>query len=80
MTLNAIVPLECLRSGEWAEVRDIEGQPKLVARLAELGLRVGVRLRMIHEGSPCLIQIGGGRLSLRGDEEMLVLVRPLTND
>ena len=72
-------PLECLRPGEWADVADVVGDPSWVARLAKLGVRVGARLQMLRDGSPCLLQIGGGRLSLRGDHAMQVLVRPLAH-
>jgi ferrous iron transport protein A len=75
-----MLPLECLRPGEWGEVGDVSGEPGLIARLAELGLRIGCRLRMIRGGSPCLVQIGGGRLSLRGDDAMQILVRPVAHD
>lgn len=75
-----MLPLDCLRPGEWAEVRDVSGEPSWVARLAELGLRVGARLRMVRDGSPCLVQIGGGRLSLRGDASLTILVRPVGPD
>ncbi len=76
MNLDLVLPLECLRPGEWAEVCDVSGEPAWVCRLAELGVRVGCRLQMLRGGSPCLVQIGGGRLSLRGDQAMQVLVRP----
>lgn len=71
-----LVPLDHLQPGQWAEVADICGEPDLVGRLAELGLRAGILLRMLRAGSPCLLQVGGGRLSLRGDHG-LVLVRPV---
>lgn len=77
MSLHMMLPLECLRPGEWAEVCDISGEPTWVGRLAELGVRVGCQVRMLREGSPCLIQIGDGRLSLRADTSTQVLVRPL---
>lgn len=77
MSVEILLPLECLRSGEWAEVCDVSGEPAWVCRLAELGLRVGCRLQMLRGGSPCLIALGGSRLSLRGDQAMQVLVRPV---
>jgi ferrous iron transport protein A len=70
-------PLECLRPGEWAEVCDVSGEPGWVGRLAELGIRVGTRLQMLRDGSPCLVRVDGGRLSLRGQAGMQVLVRPV---
>jgi ferrous iron transport protein A len=74
---STLLPLECLRPGEWAEVCDVEGEPAWVARMAELGVRIGARVQMLRAGSPCLLQVGGGRLSLRGDSAMQVLVRPV---
>jgi ferrous iron transport protein A len=73
-----MLPLECLRPGEWAEICDVSGEPASVGRLAELGLRVGSQIQMLRGGSPCLIAIGGGRLSLRGDHHMQVYVRPIS--
>ncbi|MFO0877071.1 MAG: FeoA family protein [Gemmataceae bacterium] len=75
--MEPLLPLECLQPGEWAEVADVTGEPGWVGRLGELGIRVGCHLQMLRCGSPCLVQVGGGRLSLRGDHGMQVLVRPL---
>jgi Fe2+ transport system protein FeoA len=69
--------LEYLRSGEWADIAEITGEPKSVSRLAELGVRAGSRLRILRAGTPCLFQIGNSRLSLRGDAAMQILVRPV---
>jgi Fe2+ transport system protein FeoA len=77
VNLDTLLPLELLRPGEEAEVADLSGAPGLVGRLAEMGLRIGCRLRMLQGGCPCLFQVGGCRLSLRGEESMQVLVRPV---
>jgi Fe2+ transport system protein FeoA len=71
------VPLELLRPGEWAEVEEVSGEPGWVGRLAELGVRVGCRLCLLQGGCPCLLQVGGCRLSLRGECAMQILVRPV---
>jgi ferrous iron transport protein A len=73
-----LLPLELLRSGECADVAEVTGEPCWVGRLAELGVRAGSRLRVLRPGSPCLLQVGGSRLSLRIDLNAQVLVRPLT--
>jgi ferrous iron transport protein A len=75
--VNELVPLELVGSGEWAEVAEVNGEPTWVGRLAEMGLRLGCRLRMLQPGRPCLLQVGGARLSLRGDHSAQILVRPL---
>jgi Fe2+ transport system protein FeoA len=76
--LDTLLPLEYLRPGEWADVAEVIGEPGWVGRLAELGLRTGCRLLLLQPGWPCLLQIGGSRLSLRGDEGTRILVRPVT--
>jgi ferrous iron transport protein A len=71
-----LLPLELLGSGEWAEVAEVTGEPTWVGRLAELGVRIGSRLQVLQPGRPCLLQVAGSRLSLRGDLAMQILVRP----
>lgn len=77
MSADHLLPLELLRPGEWGEVVEVAGEPGWVGRLAELGIRTGCRLQVLQPGCPCLLQVGGCRLSLRGEQAMQVLVRPL---
>jgi ferrous iron transport protein A len=72
-----LLPLDLLSSGEWADVAEVSGEANWVCRMAELGVRAGCRLCMLRPGSPCLLQVGGCRLSLRGDGTMQILVRPV---
>lgn len=72
-----LMPLNLLGPGEWADVAEVTGEPCWVGRMAELGLRIGSRLRIVQPGSPCLFQIGECRLSLRGDHATQILVRPV---
>ena len=73
-----LMPLDLLRAGEWAEVEDVSGQPALVGRLAELGIRQGCRLQVVQPGCPCLLEIGGCKLCLRSGECSQILVRPVS--
>jgi ferrous iron transport protein A len=73
-----LLPLELVETGEWAEVKEVCGEPTWVGRMAELGLRVGCRLQVLRRGSPCLLQIGSCRLCLRGECEAQILVRPVS--
>lgn len=77
MSTAAVLPLELLSPGEWAEVADVHGEPGWVGRMAELGIRVGTKLRLIRGGSPCLFQVGASRLCLRGEQAMQIMVRPV---
>jgi ferrous iron transport protein A len=52
------------------------GEPSWVSRMAELGLRAGSRLQVLQPGSPCLLQVGATRLSLRFETASQILVRP----
>ena len=75
---DMIVPLEMVSAGEWADVEDVSGEPGWVGRMAELGVRAGCRLQVLQPGSPCLLQVGGCRLCLRGECLMQILVRPVS--
>ena len=77
MGSHTLLPLELVAAGQWAEVEDIGGEPSWVSRLAELGVCVGSRLRVVRQGRPCLLQIGSCRLSLRDELGTQILVRPL---
>lgn len=77
MLPDCLLPLELLRTGEWADVAEVSGDPGWVGRMAELGLRTGSRLQVVQQGSPCLLNVGGCRLCLRGDACSRILVRPL---
>ena len=70
------MPLEHLRPGEWADVAEVSGEASWVCRMAELGVRAGCRICLLQPGSPCLLQVGGCRLSLRGEQAMRIMVRP----
>ncbi len=72
-----ILPLELLPSGNWADVAEVHGDTSWVNRMAELGVRAGTRLKVLQSGSPCLLQVGGSRLSLRAELAMQIWVRPV---
>jgi Fe2+ transport system protein FeoA len=74
---DALLPLEFVETGEWADVAEVHGEPGWVCRLAELGVRSGCRLQVLRGGCPCLLQVAGCRLSLRGKDAMQILVRPV---
>jgi Fe2+ transport system protein FeoA len=75
--VDGVLPASVLSAGAVAEVIDVSGEPAWVARMAELGLAAGSRVRMLRPGQPCLLEVGGSRLSLRGDLTTHILVRPL---
>lgn len=73
-SLTELVPLEMLRPGESGVIAEVDGDPHLVHRLHELGLHADRAIAMVRPGSPCLIQLGDQRLSLRLDDAATVLV------
>ncbi|MFO0849243.1 MAG: FeoA family protein [Gemmataceae bacterium] len=72
-----LMPLDFLGAGDVADVADVSGDPCWVGRLAELGIREGCRLQVLQPGSPCLLDIAGCRLRLRGGDSSQILVRPV---
>ncbi|MFO0811202.1 MAG: FeoA family protein [Gemmataceae bacterium] len=75
--MSALLPLELLAPGEWGEVHEVVGEPAWVGRLAELGIRSGCQLKCLQQGSPCLLEVGGCRLSLRNHCDCQILVNPV---
>ena len=71
------IPLELLQRGEQADVAEVHGEPGWVGRMAELGIRVGSRLRVLQPGATCVLLVGESRLTLRGDKVFQILVRPV---
>jgi Fe2+ transport system protein FeoA len=68
------IPLDLLSAGEEGRVSDVEGDRATVTRLAEMGLREGIIVRMVKPGRPCIIAVGNHRLSFRCEDMATVLV------
>ncbi len=70
-----LMPLASLGRNEEAVIHCLDEAGPLHARLRELGLLPGARVRMVTSGSPCILLVGGTtRLCLRGDEADSILV------
>lgn len=69
-----LVPLDLLQAGEHARIAGIDGEPSLITRLHEMGLREGIDVTMVQSGEPCIIALGNHRLSLRGGDTTVILV------
>lgn len=72
---GCLVPLDLLGPGDEAVIEDVHGDAQWVDRMAELGIRSGCRLRLVQPGNPCLIDVCGSRLCVRGDDILRILVR-----
>lgn len=77
MPLNECLPLDMLRPGEWGDIADVAGDPSLVCRMAELGIRAGCRIQLLQSGAPCLLRVADCKLCLRADDSAQILVRPI---
>ncbi len=74
-------PLDLLRDGESGEVMDVLGDPEWVSRMNEVGICVGRQVRVLRQGSPCLLEVEGARLSVRGESVRQIFVSvSLNND
>jgi len=70
------IPLNLLRAGQSARVDNVFGQPDHVHRLMEFGLHGGTRVEMFRPGNPCIIRVAGGKVCLRSDDMLRVMVKP----
>ena len=71
------LPLDVLAEGESARVVDVCGACDCCNRLSEMGLRVGVTVRMVKAGTPCILAMGEQRLCFRPDDDCSVIVELL---
>lgn len=74
--MSHLLPIEMLRAGEAGEVVEVTGEGRLVARLAESGLRIGTRLQVVAVGDPFVCKVGETKLSIRTDGAVEILVQP----
>ncbi|MGL4462556.1 MAG: FeoA family protein [Planctomycetia bacterium] len=72
-----VVTLEMLRVGEKAVVVDLWGDPTVVARLEERGLRVGGTIELLTVGDPLVVRLESTKLSFRTNGAASVLVQPI---
>lgn len=72
--IDSPVPLDMLRPDDQGVIVEMCGNPMHVKRLQEVGIRVGCCVRMVCQGSPCMVCIEGRRLSLRLDQEAEIYV------
>jgi ferrous iron transport protein A len=69
-----VLPLSLLRAGQRGTINGVLGPSDWVQRLREMGLRDGAEVRMVRQGSPCMIRLGSQTLCFRADESTRVLV------
>ena len=69
------LPLTECEAGEEGEVVSLDTQTAPAARLRELGLVPGARVRVARGGSPLIVEVGAARLCLRGEEAARVRMR-----
>lgn len=74
LSLENIVPLTLMASGEAGIVIQVDGSADVVHRLAEMGLREQAFIRMVQPGCPCIIALNDQRLSLRTDDDVEILI------
>lgn len=77
VAVNQVVPLELLRVGEIGHVVSVQGADRIVARLAENGLREGCRLEVLTTGESIVCRVDETKLSMRTDGAVDVLVELL---
>jgi Fe2+ transport system protein FeoA len=53
------------RLGAEGVITEVIGSTRLAARLRELGLTPGQRVRVLRAGCPLIVQVGEGRLGMR---------------
>lgn len=75
----AVLPLSSVKTGKRIKVTGIEGGRHLCGRMAAMGIYPGVEMELLCAGcgSPCLVRIHGGTLSLGAGVSEKILVASL---
>ena len=73
------MPLAAASPGDEVKLVSVEGGHRLLCRLAEMGIRPGVRLRVLSRGrpGPFIIMVGQVRLVLGQGMVHRILVKPV---
>jgi len=71
-----LVPLSRLRTGQSAVIGRIVGRAEDVHRLEEFGFRHGTPVEVFRQGIPCILRLAGGKVCLRADRSLKILVVP----
>ena len=76
---GGLVPLTMVVSGREVTLVSITGGRGLRARLSDMGLSEGMKLKVIHSHrrGPCIILVGGTRLILGHGMAQKILVREI---
>jgi Fe2+ transport system protein FeoA len=74
--IDRAIRLERLPAGKTARICRIEGRLDHVHRFEELGFSTGTRIQMFRPGNPCIIRLAGGKVCIRSDGSLRVLVEP----
>lgn len=61
-------------AGNEGTVAEVSGPTRFAARLRELGLLPGVRLRLLRTGSALVVQVGETRLAIRSSDAEAIRV------
>jgi ferrous iron transport protein A len=73
--VDAVILIRQLEAGQRARVEGLVGDDDYVHRLEEFGLRSGTYLEVFRSGNPCILKTAGGKLCLRSDDLLDILVR-----
>jgi ferrous iron transport protein A len=73
-SLRHVIPLRLLPAGSTATIVEVDGKPDVVSRLHEMGVRPGCDVRMVRQGTACIVAIDNHRFGFRGADAAHVLV------
>jgi ferrous iron transport protein A len=75
---QSAMPLMLTSAGDEVILAKVNGGRRLLHRLAEMGLRPGVRFRVLSKGSPgpCIVTVMGARMVIGQGMAHRMFVRP----
>ena len=78
LSQRPVIPLSMATADQEVELVEIQAGRKLTRRLAELGLTVGVKLKVVQDnGGPLLVSVRGSRIAIGRGMAHKLLVTPV---
>ena len=69
-----IIPLQFVPAGHTAQVAEVCGNCPFAERLREMGICPGCQLKVVSQGTSCVVRTGGSKICFRDNEATQVLV------
>ena len=70
------IPITHLKTGQFAQIIQVDGYSNYVHRLREMGICKGTEIKIFQSGNPCIVCIEGNKICIGFNNHSNILVQP----